>query len=137
MCVCSPTLRPGVPVEEVVRTWTERASRVVLGRVVGVDTIALPLLGGGSTRVASALAARVAVSRVWKGPRSDTLTVVFGTPGVMLGCNVDLEAGKVYVIFAARDAADVLRTRQCSGTAIESDAMPTIAALGPGEEPKE
>jgi hypothetical protein len=83
------------------------------------------------------LAARVVVSRIWKGPAVDTLTVVFGSTPIVSSCDLTLLAGGSYVIFAASGDDGVLWTRQCTGTALESDAAATIAALGPGQEPKQ
>jgi hypothetical protein len=136
-CVCSPALFPGAPVEEVVQRWREQASRVVLGRVVRVDTLPIPpfVQSGIPGAATGALAARVAVSLVWKGVRADTLTVVFGMTGAWSTCQVSLAAGKTYVIFAVRDGDDVLRIRRCTGTEFQSEAQSTIAALGPGQEP--
>lgn len=134
-CRCIPASDRGISAEELVREQRERATRVVLGRVVRVDTLAPYMVQHGPTQVEShALAARVAVSRVWKGPRVDTLTVIFGSIGIASSCDLSLEAGSSYVIFASGDD-DALRTRQCTGTALESIATSTISALGPGQEP--
>ena len=82
------------------------------------------------------LAARVAVSRTWKGLRVDTLTVVFGSRPIASSCDLSLDVGSSYVIFAEDYGDGVLRTRQCTGAASGSDAAATIAALGPGQESK-
>jgi hypothetical protein len=83
------------------------------------------------------LAAHVVVSRVWRGPLVDTLTVVFGSTPIASSCDLSLVAGFSYVIFATPYDDGVLRTRQCTGTAAESEAAATIAALGPGQEPRQ
>jgi hypothetical protein len=134
-CRCIPPAATSV--EEVVRGQRERAIQVVLGRVVRVDTLAPRLVEHGPNRVeVHDLAARVAVSRIWKGPRVDTLTVVFGSTPIVSSCDLTLQAGSSYVIFAVRYDDGALRTRQCTGTAAEVDATATISALGAAQEPK-
>lgn len=132
-CRCIPPA--GVSVEEIVRGQRERATQVVLGRVVRIDSLAPQLVQHGPAQVeVRSLAARVAVSRTWKGPRVDTLTVVFGSTPIASSCDLSLQEGRSYVIFAARDENGVMMTRVCSGTTSEEDATATISALGPGEE---
>jgi hypothetical protein len=132
-CRCIP---PTGSAGEIVRGRRERATHVVLGRVVRIDSIAPRLVEHGPNQVeVRDLAARVAVSRVWKGPVVDTLTVVFGTTPIASSCDLTLQAGSSYVIFAELYESE-LRTRQCTGTAAEVDATATIAALGPAQEPK-
>ena len=132
-CRCIP---PTGAAGEIVRGQRERATHVVLGRVVRIDSIAPRLVEHGPNQVeVRDLAARVAVSRVWKGPVVDTLTVVFGTTPIASSCDLTLQAGSSYVIFAELYESE-LRTRQCTGTAAEVDATATIAALGPAQEPK-
>jgi len=134
-CRCIPPA--GVSVEEVVRGQRERATQVVLGRVVRIDSLAPRLVEHGPNRVeVRDLAARVTVSRIWKGPRVDTLTVVFGSTPLASSCDLTLQAGSSYVIFAVRYDDGALRTRQCLGTAAEDDATATISALGPAQEPR-
>jgi hypothetical protein len=124
-------------VAEIVRGQRERATQVVLGRVVRIDSMAPRLVEHGPNRVeVRGLAARVAVSRVWKGPRVDTLTVVFGSTPIASSCDLNLLTGSTYVIFASSYDDGVLRTRQCTGTAAEADATATISALGPGQAPR-
>ena len=135
-CRCIPASALGLSVEELVRRQRERAARVVLGRVVRVDTLAPYMVEHGPAQVASrAVAARVAVSRVWKGSGVDTLTVVFGSIGVASSCDLSLEAGFSYVIFASRGDDGLLYAGQCTGTALEEHAASTLSALGPGQEP--
>jgi hypothetical protein len=137
MCRCVSASVPGSAAETLVSHQRERASRVVLGRVVRIDTLPPYMVEHGPNLVKShALAARVAVARIWKGPRVDTLTVVFRSIGIASSCDLVLETGSSYVIFASGGEDGVLRTRQCTGTARERDATITIAALGPGQEPK-
>jgi hypothetical protein len=132
-CRCIP---PAGSAEEIARAQRERATRVVLGRVVRIDSLATHLVPHGPASVGvRQLAARVAVSRVWKGPPVDTLTVVFGSTPVASSCDLSLQAGSSYVIFALADDDGALRTRQCTGTAAEVDARATISALGPGRVP--
>jgi len=134
-CRCIPPA--GTPVAEIVRGQRERATQVVLGRVVRIDSLTPRLVEHGPNRVeVRDLAARVAVSRIWKGLRVDTLTVVFGSTPLASSCDLALDPGESYVIFAARGEDGWLYTRQCTGTAPERDATATISALGAGEEPK-
>jgi hypothetical protein len=133
-CRCVPPA--ALSAEEIVRERRERATRVVLARVVRIDSLAPRLVEHGPNQVAVYdLAARVAVSRVWKGPLVDTLTVVFGSTPLASSCDLSLVAGFSYVIFATSYDDGVLRTRQCTGTAAEADAATTIAALGTGRSP--
>jgi hypothetical protein len=135
-CRCIPPA--GLSTEAIVRGRRERASAVVLGRVVRIDSISPRLVEHGPNQVeVRDLAARVVVSRTWKGPRVDTLTVVFGSRPIASSCDLSLNVGSSYVIFAEDYGDGVLRTRQCTGTASESDAAATIAALGPVQERKQ
>ena len=134
-CRCIPPV--GISTPELVRGQRERATQVVLGRVVRIDSLTPELVQHGPAQVeVRALAARVAVSRIWKGPRLDTLTVVFGSTPIASSCDVSLQVGSSYVIFASRGENDVLYTRQCTGTAAEEQAAATITALDTGEEPR-
>ena len=136
-CRCITALDRGISAEELVRRQREYATRVVLGRVVRIDSLAPRLVEHGPNRVeVRNLAARVAVSRIWKGPLVDTLTVVFGSTPIVSSCDLTLQAGSSYVIFAVRYDDGALRTRQCTGTAAEVDATATISALGAAQEPK-
>ncbi|HEX7977051.1 MAG TPA: hypothetical protein VF461_00505 [Gemmatimonadaceae bacterium] len=134
-CRCIPPA--GVSVGEVVRGQRERSTQVVLGRVVRVDTVAPQLVQHGPANMeVHGLAARVSILRVWKGPLVDTLTVDFGSTPVASSCDLSLEVGRSYVIFATRDENGVVRSRVCNGTTAEDDATATISALGPAQEPK-
>jgi len=134
-CRCVSASDFGLSAEQLVRRQRDQAERVVLGRVARVDTLAPYMVQHGPMQVEShLLEARVAVSRVWKGPAVDTLSVVFGSIGIASSCDMSLEAGSSYVIFAS-GYDGVLRTRQCTGTALESVAASTISALGPGRLP--
>ena len=62
-------------------------------------------------------------------------TVVFGSIGLVSSCDLDLKPGDSYVLFATRGEDGLMRTRQCTGTALEREAAATIAALGAGELP--
>ena len=105
--------------------------------MVRIDSLTPHLVEHGPNRVeVRELAARVAVSRIWKGPPVDTLTVVFGSTPLASSCDLTLNAGSSYVIFALPSDDGTLWTRQCTGTAAEADAAATISALDPGEEPK-
>jgi hypothetical protein len=135
-CRCIPPARASV--EQIVHGQRERAAQVVLGRVVRVDSLAPRLAEHGPNQVAVYdLAARVAVSRVWKGPVVDTMTVVFGSTPIASSCDLTLLTGSSYVIFAVAYDDGVLRTRQCTGTAAEAEATATISALGRSQEPKQ
>lgn len=136
-CRCVSVSAAVISPEEFVHRQRDRADRVVLGKVVRIDTLALQIVPHGPTGIAvRSLAARVRVSRVWKGPRTDTLRVVFGSIGIASSCDLDLKAGESYVLFATRGEDGLLRTRQCTGTAPELEAATTIAALGAGEAPE-
>ncbi len=136
-CRCISASALGVSSEELVRRQREQAARVVLGQVLRIDSLVPRLVKHGPDSVeVRELTARVAVSRIWKGPQVDTLTVVFGSTPLASSCDLTLQTGSSYVIFAVPYADGAFRTRQCSGTTAESDATATISALGPGEEPK-
>jgi len=137
-CRCITALDRGISAEELVRRQREYATRVVLGRVVRIDSLAPRLVEHGPNRVeVRNLAARVAVSRIWKGPLVDTMTVVFGSTPVASSCDLTLHTGFSYVIFAVPYDDGVMRTRQCTGTVAEAEAAATIAALGVGQAPKQ
>jgi len=136
-CRCITAADRGISAEELVRRRREYATRVVLGRVMRVESLSPHLVEHGPNQVeVYDLAARVAVSRVWKGPLVDTLTVVFGSTPIVSSCDLTMYAGFSYVIFAAPYDDGALRTRQCTGTAAEPEATATISVLGPGEEPR-
>jgi hypothetical protein len=136
-CRCIPASVLGLTDEELVRRRLDLAERVVLGRVVRIDSLAPRLVEHGPDTVqVRELAARVAVSRIWKGPRVDTLTVVFGSTPIASSCDLALQAGFSYVIFAVPYDDGAMRTRQCTGTGAEVDAAATIAVLGAGEVPR-
>jgi hypothetical protein len=131
-CISASTL--GVSPEQLVQKQRDLAERVVLGRVVRIDSLAPHLVQHGPKSVdVRELAARVAVLRVWKGPALDTLTVVFGSTPIASSCDLTLLAGESYVIFATPWGDGALHTRQCTGTVAEVGAAATMAALGPGQ----
>ena len=135
-CRCVSASELGISADELVHRQRDRAERVVLGKVIGIDTLAARMVPHGPTDVAvRSLVARVIVSRVWKGARTDTLRVVFGSVGVASSCDLELKAGATYVLFASRGEGSFLQTRQCTGTAPELAAATTISALGAGEVP--
>ena len=134
-CRCVPASVLGLTDEELVRRRLGHAERVVLGRVVRIDTLAPHMEGHGPDQVSvSPVATRITVSRVWKGPAVDTLTVVVGNTAIESSCDLRLEPGESYVIFASRGENGLLFTSQCTGTASEHDATATISALGPAQE---
>jgi hypothetical protein len=137
-CRCVPASMLGLTEEQLVRRRLDHAERVVLGRVVRTDTLAPRTVGHGPDQfTVIPLATRVRVVRVWKGAAVDTLTVVAGTTGIESSCDLALEPGESYVVFASRGEDGLLYTRQCTGTASERDAAATISLLGTGQEPKQ
>ncbi len=76
--------------------------------------------------------AQLALTRVWKGMADDVETAeVAGVGPNSAGCEVAMEAGEVYVVFASREG-DALRTNACFGTVRADDAPELLAELGPG-----
>ena len=134
MCRCVSAADQHITDAELVRARRERSERVVLGRVTGIDTLAAErMLGPGDDTVAiRQIVARVHVERVWRGPRTDTLTVRFHTVEWPSSCDLPLEKNGRYVIFAYRLERRWLVTTQCSGTIEARAASATLAALGEG-----
>jgi hypothetical protein len=81
--------------------------------------------------------ARLRVERVWKGIEGDTATITLrGAHGAASSCDLTMQPGERYVVFAHRDEAGGLRTRQCTGTAPADAAEAALAALGDGRAPR-
>ena len=69
------------------------------------------------------------VSRVWKGPRSDTITIK--TVRSEASCGYEFEEGRRYIVFARNG-----ETGLCSRTAGLGNAVADLAALGDGWQPE-
>ena len=133
-CRCIPVEATGQTLTEFVRAQRDRAERVVLGRVTSVDTLPAESWGAGHDAVTlRPIVARIRVDQSWRGPRTDTMTVMWTTLESRSSCDLELRHGERYIIFAARTEGGPLATYQCSGTAEARNAAATLTALGPGQ----
>jgi hypothetical protein len=134
-CRCIDAAALGQTPAEFVHARRDRAERVVLGTVSRIDTLSRVTWGTGKDQVAlRPIVARVAVRRVWRGPITDTMTVMVTSVERRSSCDLQLVVGQSYVIFASRTGGGPLATRQCSGTEEERAAGPTLSVLGPGQQ---
>jgi hypothetical protein len=110
-----------------------RSERVALGTVVRIDTLPLTTWGVAGHMVSrQPIVARMLVRRVWRGPVTDTMTVMFRSAETRNSCELALNLGVSYVVFAYRTGGGPLATHMCTGTIEERNATETLAALGRG-----
>jgi hypothetical protein len=122
-------------IAEMATRKADAADRVALGTVVRIDTLPPQVWGTPGREIArQPIVARVLVRRVWRGPVTDTLTVMFGTTTWRTSCDLTLRPGVSYVIFGKAHGGGPLATYMCTGTMHENDASEVIAALGRGRE---
>jgi hypothetical protein len=103
----------------------DRADAVFAGEVVSVRVGRSSLLTYSS---ADPVSVKFNVSRVWKGPRSDTITIK--TVRSEVSCGYEFEEGRKYVVYARNG-----ETGLCSRTAGLENAVADLAALGEGWQP--
>jgi hypothetical protein len=103
-----------------------RADAVFAGEVVSVRVGRSSLLSYSS---ADPVSVKFNVSRVWKGPRSDTITIK--TVRSEVSCGYEFEEGRKYVVYARNG-----ETGLCSRTAGLENAVADLAALGDGWQPE-
>jgi len=116
-CTCLP---PGSPSEEL-----ERSTAVFSGRAVGME-----VPSGRTMSSADPVEVTFKVYAVWKGPKSDTVTVTTARSSV--SCGYEFETGRAYVVYA-RGKADDLQVSLCSRTKPLARAGDDLAALGRGD----
>ena len=117
-CTCAPS---GSPAEAL-----ERADAVFAGKVTSIT-----FKGTSPYRLSSADPVEVEfrVSRVWKGPRRETLTVETENSGI--SCGYQFKKGRTYIVYATDGY-----TGMCSRTAPAWRAFADLMALGPGRQPE-
>lgn len=74
------------------------------------------------------------VLRVWKGELGAATQL--STRAGESACERSLAVGKVYLIYAGRDAGGELTDNRCSRTRLASTADEDLAVLGPGSTPR-
>ena len=116
-CLCAPS---GSPTEALAE-----ADAVFAGEVVAIRA-----LGHPPYRLSSADPVEVEfrVSKVWKGPRRDSLTVETETSGI--SCGYQFKKGRRYIVYALEG-----RTGMCTRTAPSWWAFADLIALGEGWRP--
>lgn len=82
---------------------------------------------GGSTGTATAT---LRVSKVWKGPKHETVQVTTGADSGM-GCGYPFEEGQEYLVYAGKG----MSVNLCSETKPLSEAGADLALLGNSEKP--
>lgn len=118
-CLCAPS---GSPTEALAE-----ADAVFAGEVVAIRA-----LGHPPYRLSSADPVEVEfrVSRVWKGPRRERLTVETEFSGA--SCGYEFKKGRKYIVYTWQGT----RTGLCTRTAPAWMAFADFAALGPGHLPE-
>lgn len=106
----------------------ERAEAVFEARV---ENLRVEPGGGDSVSV---VRYELEVLRVWKGEVGSSAEL--GTRASGSACERNLAVGKVYVVYAGRDAEGELTDNRCSRTRLASTADEDLAVLGPGEAPR-
>ena len=133
-CRCQSAEARGMSPAELVRVRRDAAERVVMGTVVRLDTLpGVAWSTGGDTVTRRPLVARIRVRQVWRGPLTDTMTVMLGALEARTSCDLEMRAGEAFLIFAARADWGLLVTRMCSGTVAERGAAEALRALGEGQ----
>ena len=103
-----------------------RADAVFAGEVVSTRVRRAHLLGYSS---ADPVSVKFNVSRVWKGPRSDTITIK--TVRSEASCGYEFEEGRKYIVYVRNG-----ETGLCSRTASAVLAIQDFAELGEGWQPE-
>lgn len=133
-CRCISPEASGLSFAHFVQARRDRAERVILGTVTRLDTLARTSRSSGDDVVQSRpVVARIRVRRVWRGPVTDTMTVMVTTTGSRSSCDLEMRPGEGYLIFASRTEGGLLSTRQCTGTETERGAAEALSVLGAGE----
>ena len=117
-CSCADS---GSPAEALAR-----ADAVFAGEVVSVRVGRSSMLTYSS---ADPVSVTFNVSRVWKGPRSDTITI--RTVRSEASCGYEFEKGRKYIVYVRNG-----ETGRCEGTAGLENAVADLAALGEGWQPE-
>ena len=117
-CLCAPS---GSPTEALAE-----ADAVFAGEVVAIRA-----LGHPPYRMSSADPVEVEfrVSKVWKGPRRESLTVETEASGI--SCGYQFKKGRKYIVYAREG-----RTGMCTRTAPSWWAFADLVALGEGWRPE-
>jgi hypothetical protein len=135
-CSCVPESHYGATPAEQVAARRDRASAVLLGRVVAVEL--------DSTRTADPqerpvhqMVARVVALDWWKGVGTDTVSIVT-KPDLRddWSCELRLEKDEVYLIFATAGMGGRLYVSQCRGTRHADGAASVIPLLGTPMAPR-
>ena len=131
---CSCAALPGTPQERASRALSD-SEAVFSGEVVDFEKSPPPttmmegtmytILGSGGTATAT-----VRVSKVWKGPRQETVRVTTEADS-SVGCGYPFEEGQEYLVYAGKGTSVSL----CSETKPLSEAGAELEALGEGERP--
>ena len=110
----------------------EEADAVFFGQVVAIQTPG-PRFRNGEQVISSAdlVTAEFRVSRVWKGPIRDTLSIQ--TERSEISCGFEFKEGREYIVYTWRGN----RTGLCTRTAPAWLAVRDFAALGFGRKPED
>jgi hypothetical protein len=130
-CRCREAADEGQTEQEFFHARRDRADRIVKGTVIRLDTLSkrsYPPQAGGR----SLIVARIRVHQVWRGPRTDTMTVVLTALEDRSSCDMILEPASEYLVFAIHRTDSLLTTRMCWGTERIDRAGDALAVLGPG-----
>ena len=118
-CSCGPVGSPAEALAE--------ADAVFAGEVIAIRAQGHPPFRMSS---ADPVAGDFRVSRVWKGPRRETLTVETESSGI--SCGYQFKKGRKYIVYTW----DGTRTGLCTRTAPAWMAFADFVALGPGQLPE-
>lgn len=132
---CSCAAPAGGSEEERARRAAEGAQAVFAGEVSGIEYLSLGTIIGSGDPVEVTFD----VSRVWKGPAYETLTVETARSGA--SCGYDFDEGRQYLVYATGSAPDrdggpgSLQVGLCSATIQVSDADAVTLRGEPVEVP--
>ncbi len=118
-CSCASSGSPAEALAE--------ADAVFAGEVVAVRPLGHPPF---RMSTADPVAVEFKVSRVWKGPRRETLIVETESSGI--SCGYEFKKGRKYIVYTW----DGTRTGLCTRTAPAWMAFADFVALGPGHSPE-
>ena len=118
-CTCAPAASPAEALAG--------ADAVFAGEAVAISPLGRPPYRLSST---DPVAVEFRVSRVWKGPRRETLIVE--TEFFEMSCGYEFKKGRKYIVYTWEGA----RTGLCTRTAPAWMAFADFVALGPGRPPE-
>lgn len=119
-CSC---IMPAPPMESM-----EASAAVFSGTAISVEGMGDGIMTSG----ADPIEVTFAVSKVWKGPQTETITLT--TPRDSAACGYPFEEGEEYLVYAYEEENGALTTGLCTRTTTLATASDDLAALGEGTQ---